>query len=190
MSYSHRSRVPPLACSGKYDPLAYHLNGLTGDEWRASFREIEAVPGFTLPRSARVYQAWWANKRNPSQSQKLAWTKAGWEVSTVTPMAGQVAFRRVGRPNLASCPREPEPVASRPPGNATARASVKTPSAGNRRGGRCIWFRVSRRNGRSVLAPKTSMCPTGSSRRADSSNRRTPRGGFCRPSMDWSVRSR
>ena len=128
MSYSHRSRVPPLACSGKYDPLAYHLNGLPGDEWRASFREIEAVPGFTLTRSARVYQAWWANERNPSQSQKLAWTKAGWEVSTVTPMAGQVAFRRVGCPNLASCPREPEPAASRSPGNATARASVKTPS--------------------------------------------------------------
>lgn len=63
---------------GKYAPLHRRLAGLTGDVWRASFREIEDVLGFALPDSARLYPAWWSN--GDRHSHALAWVAAGFVV--------------------------------------------------------------------------------------------------------------
>lgn len=46
----------------KYQPLYERLAGQTGDEWRASYAEIEALLGFPLPKAARSGQAWWAKR--------------------------------------------------------------------------------------------------------------------------------
>lgn len=70
-----RSRA---AKRGKYAPLHRRLAGLTGDVWRASFREIEDVLGFALPDSARLYPAWWSN--GDRHSHALAWVAAGFVV--------------------------------------------------------------------------------------------------------------
>lgn len=67
------------------------------DSWRASFDEIEEILGFTLPASARNYQAWWANEKEPHQPQKIAWQKAGWRVEEMNLKATTVRFVRIER---------------------------------------------------------------------------------------------
>ena len=46
----------------KYQPLSERLAGHSGDEWRASYAEIEKLLGFPLPKAARSGQAWWAKQ--------------------------------------------------------------------------------------------------------------------------------
>jgi hypothetical protein len=46
----------------KYQPLSERLAGQSGDEWRASFSEIEETLGFPLPKAARSGAAWWARQ--------------------------------------------------------------------------------------------------------------------------------
>ena len=43
------------------------------------FDAIEAILGFRLPNSARLYRPWWANPNNSvAHSQGIAWRAAGW----------------------------------------------------------------------------------------------------------------
>ena len=77
----------------KYERLGRHLAGLAFDEWRASFKEIEAILHFHLPPSARKYPAWWANDRR--QSQPYAWLDAGWKTEQLDLASERVTFRRV-----------------------------------------------------------------------------------------------
>ena len=68
---------------GKYEPLAQFLDSRNEDSWTATFEQIEAKLGFTLPKSAYGYRAWWSNQQGPGHSQKEAWQAAGWETKDV-----------------------------------------------------------------------------------------------------------
>lgn len=76
----------------KYQLLSDHLAARAGDEWPASFSELEAVLGFPLPKAARAGRAWWAN--DPDKSHSRAWAAHGWEVGAVDHAAERVVFRR------------------------------------------------------------------------------------------------
>src|SRR5205085_7986630 len=81
---------------GKYEPLAAYLNEERENVWVASFAEIEAVLGFSLPPSARDHREWWGNQRGGGHSQAKGWQDAGWQVWKVDLQAKRVEFRRVG----------------------------------------------------------------------------------------------
>ncbi|WP_164156221.1 DUF7662 domain-containing protein [Sandarakinorhabdus rubra] len=78
----------------KYEPLARHLARLQLQSWRASFDEIERVLNFSLPESARKYNAWWANQSGPGHSQTAGWIDAGWKTSDLDLAAEKVTFSR------------------------------------------------------------------------------------------------
>lgn len=80
---------------GKYAPLHNHLVRLTGDEWPATFREIENILGFELPDSARIHRPWWANQgERGGHSHALAWEMAGWRTSQVDMASEKLVFVR------------------------------------------------------------------------------------------------
>jgi hypothetical protein len=90
-----RELLRQTAQRGKYAPLFLHLTKVRGDEWPATFDEIEKVLGFRLPDSARIHRPWWANQgERGGHSHALAWEMAGWKTSQVN-MAGEtVVFIR------------------------------------------------------------------------------------------------
>lgn len=81
---------------GKYAALYDHLSARTDSRWCASFSEVEAVLGFSLPASARRYPAWWANQHGGGHSHARAWQEAGWKTVDVNIRAGTLAFERMG----------------------------------------------------------------------------------------------
>ena len=84
-----------MAARGKYQRLFTHLGGLTMQEWRTTFREIESIIGFPLPPSARLHRPWWSNQsRGNGHSQALAWGAAGWETAEVDMDAETLLLRR------------------------------------------------------------------------------------------------
>lgn len=64
---------------GKYEPLAKFLSRRIGDDWDASFAEIEDILDFPLPPSARKHASWWGNSYRGNHSQAKGWIPAGWE---------------------------------------------------------------------------------------------------------------
>ena len=79
----------------KYRKLYVHLCGLTAQEWRASFSDVEAVIGDKLPPSARRHRAWWSNHSGDNiLRQARAWVAAGWETVDVDMDAEMLLFRR------------------------------------------------------------------------------------------------
>ncbi len=84
-----------VAARGKYAPLFRHLIATDARQWRVTFREVEAVLGFSLPNSARVHRPWWSNQANGGHSHALAWCAAGWRTSAVDLMAEALVFERV-----------------------------------------------------------------------------------------------
>ena len=100
MAISRDQRYQEIVGRGKYRRLYEHLLRLPHPEWRASFRELEAILGFELPASARLYRPWWANQgAGGGHSQALAWGVAGWETAAVDMDAETLLLRR----------RNPEP---------------------------------------------------------------------------------
>jgi hypothetical protein len=81
----------------KYQKLASHLSSLDGAEWNASFKDIEAVLGFSLPKSAYAYPAWWSNQTGEGHSQSLSWKSAGWRTSELDLAKQQIKFIRALR---------------------------------------------------------------------------------------------
>jgi uncharacterized protein YcaQ len=75
----------------KYKPLSERLAGQAGDEWRASFDDVEGVLGFSLPKSARTSGAWWSAA---DKAHHQAWLAQGWKVAAVDRTLGSVVFRR------------------------------------------------------------------------------------------------
>ncbi len=75
----------------KYLPLSEHLSRHAGDEWRASFADIEKVLGAPLPKAAQQ-NAWWAGE--VEKPYQRAWLDHGWRVAEVDKAAGMVTFRR------------------------------------------------------------------------------------------------
>lgn len=98
----------------RYQPLADHLAARGGDEWPASFSELEAVLGFALPKAARAGRTWWGNDLDKSHSR--AWAAHGWAVDDVDQAAGRVVFRK-GAVSTAVMS-----AAAAPPGEAVFRA--------------------------------------------------------------------
>ena len=99
----------------KYQLLSDHFAASPGDEWRASFGELEAVMGFPLPKGARSGRAWWTNDLNKSHSR--AWAAHGWEVGDVDHAAERVVFRRGAAseaPPLPAAEPQPAPVRAIP----------------------------------------------------------------------------
>lgn len=89
----------------KYDRLGAHLSGLDRQETHTlSFERIEAILGFPLPKSAREYQAWWANQRNGRHVQANSWLDSGWHTGELSLAQGRVTFTPVRTPRA---PRHP-----------------------------------------------------------------------------------
>ena len=87
--------VQDAAARGKYAPLYRHLVGMLETDWRVSFAELEAILGFGLPASARLYRPWWSNqKRGAGHSHALAWHAAGWKTRAVNLDEESLTFER------------------------------------------------------------------------------------------------
>lgn len=85
--------IREAASRGKYAPLYRYLSARTGSRWRTTFVEIEAILGFDLPDSARLYRPWWSNqKRDGGHSHALAWRAAGWKTRQVDLEAETLVF--------------------------------------------------------------------------------------------------
>lgn len=107
----------------KYKPLSDRLARHEGEEWRASFAELEEVLGFPLPKSAREQNAWWSGAEKPHHA---AWTQGGWGVGEVDRAGGAVVFRRTSKPAAAKTAAA-KSAAARPP--AAPKAKVVSPEA-------------------------------------------------------------
>jgi hypothetical protein len=84
----------------KYEKLSRYLATTNVEQATLTFAEIEGVIGFSLPRSAHTYPAWWSNQASPGHSQSSAWQSVGWRTGEVNLSVKKVSFFRV-RPNLA-----------------------------------------------------------------------------------------
>jgi len=89
--------------SKKYRKLTEFLARRTDHTWVAQFSEIERILGFSLPESARTYQAWWSNQM---RSQSLGWQSAGWKTTDLDIQNLRVTFVYVGS-NEASADATP-----------------------------------------------------------------------------------
>jgi len=79
--------------SRKYLPLALFLaNSIFSTSVEVSFGEIEAMLGSPLPKSARTYNAWWAN--DSSHVQANSWLALDWRTSNLELSAEKVTFVR------------------------------------------------------------------------------------------------
>jgi hypothetical protein len=77
----------------KYANLGRYLEQQSASLVRMTFREVEAVIGCPLPRSAR-YPAWWSN--NPSNNvMTKVWLEAGFKTEQVDIEGRKLVFRRV-----------------------------------------------------------------------------------------------
>jgi len=77
----------------KYDRLGLHLSGLDRSrKHMLTFDRIESLLGFALPRSAKTYQAWWANQKNGRHVQANAWLDEGWVTEGLSLTSRLVTF--------------------------------------------------------------------------------------------------
>lgn len=90
----------------KYAPITEFLITEHSEKVRLAFDEVEAILGFDLPKSARDYQAWWANDRHHSQAK--AWLEAGWQTENLNLAGRTVEFTRTRKPR-APIPGSPVP---------------------------------------------------------------------------------
>ncbi len=95
MTVDQKDKYQRMVLRGKYHRLYTYLHSLQIQEWRTSFREVEAIVGFELPASARVHRPWWGNQRRGNgHSHSLTWNVAGWETGEVDMEAETLLFRR------------------------------------------------------------------------------------------------
>ena len=91
----------------KYETLPQFLAQAGRSIHRMSFREIEGVLGFKLPKSAYEYEAWWSNTA-AGHSHAQAWLKFGWRTEAVDLAGRKVTFRRAAlAPATAAEERDP-----------------------------------------------------------------------------------
>jgi hypothetical protein len=94
----------------KYDRLGKHLSALDrGDRHTLTFDRIEAILGFPLPKSARQYQAWWANQIGGGHAQANAWLDSGWRTEALSLAGRRVTFKPVATPRAARGVRRSKP---------------------------------------------------------------------------------
>jgi hypothetical protein len=82
----------------KYKALPQFLAEKNRPIHRMSFREIENILGFKLPKSAYQHEAWWSNN-DTGHSHARTWLQFGWRTEAVDLKRHQVTFRRP--PSLA-----------------------------------------------------------------------------------------
>ena len=111
-----------VAARGKYAPLFHHLDVLDARQWPATFRDIESVLGFALPKSARVHRPWWSNQAGRGHSHAVAWQAAGWRTSAVDLKAETLVFVRSEEAGVST--------------TAAQALAMPEPSAGERQGQR------------------------------------------------------
>lgn len=81
----------------KYELLTDYLSKISASvqEKTIIFAELETILGFTLPKSAYVYRAWWGNEISAkNRPQANAWLTAGWKVDTINQTEKWVRFVR------------------------------------------------------------------------------------------------
>ena len=100
----------------RYARLSQHLRSAGSGEWKAEFKEIEAILGASLPESARKYPAWWSNQKAAGHSQSDAWKSVGWRTSDLDLGSERITFVRDFQQIDKSKTRENEasPVSIRP----------------------------------------------------------------------------
>jgi hypothetical protein len=79
---------------GKYDALEHFFKNSSSQSLTLNFSEIEEIIGATLPQSAHVHSAWWANDNSGSHPHAV-WLVAGWKVVHADRRAQQVLFERL-----------------------------------------------------------------------------------------------
>jgi hypothetical protein len=117
---------PSQSVSPKYEKLFDYLVGLEKFEWRATFEEIEEILERRLPKSARLYPAWWSNGGHLSQTSP--WINAGWRTSDLNLSGETIRFQRV-KPRLGIGQSAPAAAASPPEARPAARTKAGSPSA-------------------------------------------------------------
>lgn len=94
----------------KYEPLAKFLREKQTDVWEARFEEVERILGFSLPKSAFAYNAWWSNQKGAGHSQTAGWLPVGWQTSDLDLDNRKVRFiRRKSRSSPSREARDGEP---------------------------------------------------------------------------------
>ncbi|MBW4436668.1 MAG: DUF4268 domain-containing protein [Pleurocapsa minor GSE-CHR-MK-17-07R] len=80
----------------RYFPLGQFLSSITQDTASISvtFEQIDAILGFSLPKSALEHRSWWANDYT-SHVQSQQWLNADWKVSHVDFNLQKVEFSRI-----------------------------------------------------------------------------------------------
>ena len=81
---------------GKYGILASYLSEEQLDLKIMSFKEIEKILCFVLPRSARKYRAWWANDKSHIQAFE-GWMSVGWGIESINLQEETVTFKKVSK---------------------------------------------------------------------------------------------
>jgi hypothetical protein len=81
---------------GKYDPLMEFLRGENVSSLEMDFGTIESIIDQSLPRSARLYRAWWSNEDSGTHVQSRSWLAAGWRVADVDLTNHLVIFEVLG----------------------------------------------------------------------------------------------
>ena len=76
---------------GKYDPIGEYLKNSTKKTERLTFKKIEEILGFKLPKSFYEHRSNWANIGRPPGS---AWVDAGWQVDGVK-LGKSITFKKV-----------------------------------------------------------------------------------------------
>lgn len=92
----------------KYLPLQYYLEKLPKDSWKANFSEIEKILGFSLPKSARTYNAWWSNNSQDSRQSKI-WLDIGWQTEHLNFVDESIVFKKLDKPVSVLFRKQNEP---------------------------------------------------------------------------------
>ncbi len=77
-----QEKEPEAEESPKYAPLKKWLTEQEGDTLTCTFEQIELILNSTLPESASIHSAWWANERDGGHVQARGWLDAGYEVES------------------------------------------------------------------------------------------------------------
>ncbi|WP_155806049.1 DUF7662 domain-containing protein [Erythrobacter litoralis] len=85
----------------KYQMLTQFLDEHRDDKVCMSFVSISELVEGGLPDSAFKHRPWWANRKDGSGSQNLAWQSVGWETKDVNMELDEVTFVRVSDPSPA-----------------------------------------------------------------------------------------
>jgi hypothetical protein len=136
----------------KYHSLSDRLRRQPGDEYGASFAELEAVLGFPLPKGARSGRNWWTNDLRKPHSR--AWAAHGWKVGDIDHAAERVVFRRAASSGGALTPARSRALTASEASQAGRRLKPNVGLMAAVAGGAALAAGLAVLVGRAVLTPK------------------------------------